>query len=128
MEKALLLPRMTGSKKNKILVKGYLKKFVEDPHTEIILQKMSVSFNPGNIIALEDKGTVYPNMRIVDNWGILTVTNGGLMSPEWNKINLTAPESIKPDLVKGDGWEIELKPGWQIVKDIVSGNYMMKQL
>ncbi|MDB5229919.1 MAG: hypothetical protein JWN76_724 [Chitinophagaceae bacterium] len=113
--------------KTNALVTKYLKQFVQDPHTEITLENMNVSFNPGNLMPLEDKGTYYPNMRIVDNWGILTVTNGSVMAPGWNKINLSLPNSIQEDIVKGDGWSIELKPGWKILRDDTTRNYTIQK-
>lgn len=104
----------------------YRKKLVEEPHTEILLVKMNVSFNPGTLLILDDKGTIYPNMRVVDEWGILNVTSGGLMSPGWNKITLSAPTSVNDTTVKGNGWDIELKPGWRMRK-AENGNYSLQQ-
>lgn len=52
---------------------------------------MNVSFDPRNIIPVEDKGTVYPQIRVTDNWGILEVTKGALMSPNWDKISVSSP-------------------------------------
>jgi len=35
---------------------------------------------------IENKGTVYPNIRVTDKWGILSVDSGALMSINWDKI------------------------------------------
>lgn len=43
------------------------------------------------MVPIEDKGTVYPNIRVTDKWGILTVENGALMSPNWDKISISNP-------------------------------------
>ena len=104
----------------------YRKKFLEDAHTEIALIKMNISFNPGNLVTLDDKGTVYPTMRVVDEWGILNVSAGGLMSPQWNRISLTAPTSINDVSANGDGWSIELKPEWKMIK-AENGNYLLQK-
>ncbi|MGI8580906.1 MAG: hypothetical protein ACR2KX_01835, partial [Chitinophagaceae bacterium] len=49
--------------KTKQLIAEYKNKFIEQPHFEIQFEKMNVSFNPGNIMPIEDKGTFYPNIR-----------------------------------------------------------------
>lgn len=53
----------------KKLIAEYKSKFIDQPHFEIKFEKMNVSFDPRNIIPIEDKGTVYPNIRVTDKWG-----------------------------------------------------------
>lgn len=110
---------------NRIL--GYKKIFIEQSHLEIHFQNMNISFDPRNIMPLEDKGTVYPNIRVTDNWGILTVTNGALMSPNWDKISVSIPTQISEEKVAGDGWMLELKNGFIVQRDSTSGNYILKK-
>jgi hypothetical protein len=88
---------------------------------------MNVSFDPRNITPLEDKGTVYPNLRITDDWGILTVTKGALMSPTWMNVAVTAPDQITNDKVVGDGWTLELKPGFIVEKKENGRNYILRK-
>jgi hypothetical protein len=107
------------------LIAGFKKKFIEQPHVEIALQNGNIAFDPRNIMPLEDGGTVYPNMRVTDNWGILTVTQGALMSRQWNKISLGMPTGIRDDSVVGDGWTLELRGGFVMKKDDASGNYVL---
>jgi len=45
---------------------------------KIFLENMSISFDPRNLVPLDDVGTVYPNLRITDNWQILSVDSGAL--------------------------------------------------
>lgn len=108
-------------------IQAYLKKFIQDPHFEISFEKMSVSFDPRNIFPLENKGTVYPNIRVSDTWGILTVENGALMSPNWNKIVVSPPLSFTPEIITGDGWKLELKPGYEATKEEASGHYKLRK-
>ncbi len=106
------------------LVKFQVARFITSPHFELLFEKMNVSFDPRNIISLEEFGTVYPTIRITDNWGILTVQNGALMSPNWNKITITEPTESNSNIVKGDGWTLELNVDlYTIRKDIYSANY-----
>lgn len=111
--------------KAKKLIAEYKSKFIEQPHFEIAFEQMQVAFNPGNIMPIEDKGTVYPNMRISDNWGILTVKNGALIGSNWDKVSLTIPLKNENKNVIGDGWTLELKDGYSITKDELTGNYKL---
>jgi hypothetical protein len=100
-------------------------KFIEQPHFDIQLEKMNVSFDPRNIIPLEDKGTIYPNVRITDLWGILTVEKGALMSPGWNMISVTIPLKIEDKIISGDGWKLVLNDGYKIIEDEKTDNYKL---
>lgn len=113
------------AEKIKQVISDYKSKFIELPHLELPLIKMSVSFDPRNLMPLEDKGTVYPNLRITDNWGILTVNNGALMSPNWNTISVSIPLTIEGTIVSGDGWRLELNDGYKVTKDGKSENYQL---
>ena len=111
--------------KTKKLIAEYKTKFIENPHFEIKFEKMNVSFDPRNIIPIEDKGTVYPNIRVTDKWGILTVENGALMSSNWDKISISIPAKTEGRKISGDGWVLELAEGYLIKKDNASGNFLL---
>lgn len=112
-------------KKIKTLIAEYKSRFIEKPHFEIKFEKMNVSFDPRNIIPIEDKGTVYPNIRVTDKWGILTVEKGALMSPDWDKISVSNPIEIEGKKISGDGWVLELSDGYMIRKNDVNENYSL---
>ncbi|MBN8688135.1 MAG: hypothetical protein J0M10_14005 [Chitinophagales bacterium] len=103
----------------------YKNLFITRPHFELVFEQMEVSFDPGNIIPVEDKGTVYPNIRVSDNWGILLVKNGALMSNSWDKISVTPPLKNEHKSISGDGWTLELKDGYTVVKDESTGHYKL---
>ncbi|RAJ00390.1 hypothetical protein LX64_04095 [Chitinophaga skermanii] len=107
------------------LIAEYKRKFIQEPHVDIKFVQMNVSFDPRNIMPLEDKGTVYPNARITDVWGILTVENGALMSPNWDKITVTQPTKMDGNKVTGDGWTLELTGGYQVTKDEATGHFKL---
>ncbi|HUR36167.1 MAG TPA: hypothetical protein VM009_00010 [Terriglobales bacterium] len=79
-------------------------RFVDGPTLVIPLHKAQVQFDPNTLYPFGSNGTVYPEIRIADDWGILTVKNGGaLLAPDWSKVTVAA---------SGEGWDLELKPGW----------------
>ncbi len=90
--------------------------FLEKPTLELPFQNMNISFDPRNITPLENFGTVYPNLRVTDDWGILTVENGALLAPDWSKVIVSAPTEISEKTVNGDGWKLELNPEWNVQK------------
>lgn len=115
----------TREEKTKKLIAEYKSKFITQPHFELVFEQMNVSFDPRNIMPIEDKGTVYPNIRVTDNWGILTVENGALMSSNWDKISVTIPITNENKNISGDGWTLELKDGYSVTKNESTGNYKL---
>lgn len=115
----------TREVKIKKLIAEYKKKFIELPHLEIQFEQMNVSFDPRNIMPIEDKGTVYPNIRVTDKWGILEVKDGALMSPNWDKISVTIPTKNNGKNVSGDGWTLTLNDGYTVIKENSNSNYKL---
>ena len=93
-------------------------RFVDGPVIEIPLQKMSMQFNPNNLQPLDSLGTVYPDIKIVDVWGILTVSNGALLNATFTGITVSAPDSNNLQSPKGDGSDFTVESrlddcGWK---------------
>lgn len=107
-------------------VDDYREKFLEQPHLEIRLEDMNMSFDPKSLIPLdEDEGTVYPKIVMSDNWGILTVTEGGaLLRSDWRWVIVSYPTEITDMLIKGDGWIIELNEGYSLEENS-QGDYIL---
>jgi hypothetical protein len=104
----------------------YRAKFIDGPTLTIPLQKMSVQFDPRTLQPLDDLGTVYPEIRISDVWGILEASKGALVKGEWGSVVLTAPTDTSGSPIKGDGWRLELKPGWKLVRAARKGDYLLQ--
>ena len=94
----------------------YKQMFLKDPTLKLYFENMNISFDPRNITPLENIGTVYPNLRVTDNFGILTVEDGALLSSDWSNVIVTAPTEISENIVKGNGWTLELTKGWKVEK------------
>lgn len=110
------------------LIEEMTTKFVKNPHLEIPFEKMNVSFNPSNLIPLENYGTIYPTLRITDNWGILVVEDGALLSADWSKVTISPPVENDQRSVKGKGWSLELNiDQYTIIRDETTSNYYLKK-
>ena len=104
---------------------AYVRMFLESPATELPLMNMNMSFDYTKMVSLKEKGMVYPQIRITDKWGILTVINGALISADWSKVRVSFPTNIQENKITGDGWTLDLSPGYTLVKD-ETGNYKLK--
>jgi hypothetical protein len=112
------------AKGNKIA--DYKRIFIEEPHLEIRFENMNISFDPRNPVPLEEFGTVYPTMRVTDNWGILTVKEGALLGKKWDKVTVSDPVQITPEKITGNGWTLELNKSYTIIKNPGDKNFTLK--
>ena len=112
-------------RKQKELLAKLDEKFQENSILVIPFQNMNISYNPSNLIPYRDLGTVYPNLRITDNWGILTVEKGALVGKNWGKVIVSEPTKTSDKIIEGYGWELELNNDWKLVK--IKENYTLKK-
>ena len=103
----------------------YRSKFIDGPRLIIPLQQMQIQFDPSRVEPLEDLGTIYPVLRVSDNWGILTVEDGALVSKTWTELCVPAMKDPQSVPVQGSGWKLELKEGWTIVPAKRAGDYQL---
>lgn len=111
---------------NNLVLDMYREKFFEEPRLEIRLEEMNMAFNPQNLIPLdEDEGTVYPTITLSDNWGILTVEEGGaLLRNDWRWVIVSEPLEITGKRIVGEGWVIELNEGYEVNRNS-QGDYQI---
>ncbi len=108
-------------------VEKYRDEFVKQPHLEIQFERMNISFDPRDVIPLDDKGTVYPTIRVTDNWGILEVQKGALLSPRWDRITVSIPTENDGSTVAGDGWTLRLNAGYAVVLDSDGRDFLLRR-
>ena len=90
-----------------------------------LTDKGNFSFDPNNLIPLDNAATVYPTATIKDDWGILEVSNGALLAREGGKVTkifVSAPADVKARPLKGDGWTLELTAGWKLTPGHCEGD------
>jgi hypothetical protein len=107
-------------------IKKYHASLVQGPTLRLQFQHMKVQFNPQNLQPLGDAGTVYPTIRITDDWGVLEADNGALMKPDWSAVVVSAPEHSSENLLTGDGWTLHLKAGWKAVPGERKGDLVLQ--
>lgn len=101
----------------------YKSKFVEGAVLILNFVSMKIQFDPSNLIALENYGTVYPTLKIVDEWGTIETSKGALIDPNWSKVTVALPFEKNNESYSGDGWKLQLNSGWKVIKTPGSENY-----
>ena len=107
-------------------IKMYQALLVQGPTLTLQFRHMKVQFNPQNLQPLGDAGTVYPTIRITDDWGVLEVAHGALMKPDWSAVVVSAPERSGENFITGDGWTLHLKAGWKAVPGHRKGDVVLQ--
>ena len=109
------------------------KKFLDGPVLILPLTAdVHYSYSPNNVLGIDASNTVYPTMRLVDNWGILTVTDGAWLERDGTgllaRARVPAPKDLSARPLKGDGWSLELTSGWEVVPGEKSGDVKIRKL
>src|SRR5581483_9381751 len=123
---ALRIAETQRDARRQLVLGRYRAKFVEGPVVAVPLRHMNIQFDPRNLQPLDERGTVYPNARITDDWGVLEAQNGALLSPKWDAVTLSGPATTSGGTIKGDGWMIALKPGWTAAPGPRPGDLTLK--
>lgn len=108
------------------------KKFIDGPVLLISLSPdVRYSYDPNNVIGIDTNSTVYPTLRLVDAWGVLTVSNGAWIERDATgriiSARVPAPTDLAARPLKGDGWSLELTNGWEVVPGERSGNVKIRK-
>ncbi|MDT4897788.1 MAG: hypothetical protein QOH25_2865 [Acidobacteriota bacterium] len=110
---------------------GYRAKLVDGPVLILPLTtEVNYSFNPNNLVPLDNLGTIYPNVRITDAWGILNVTGGALMIRENNRpsrLYVSIPVDLNARPLQGEGWTLQLNDGWTFAPAERKGDHLLKK-
>jgi len=109
------------------------KKFLDGPVLILSLtDDVRYSYDPNNVIGIDASNTVYPTMRLVDAWGVLTVSNGAWLERDATghlvRARVPAPADLSARPLKGEGWTLELTTGWEVVPGERSGDVMIRKL
>ena len=108
------------------------KKFLDGPVLILSLTAdVHYSYDPNNVVGIDASNTVYPTLRMVDAWGVLTVTNGAWLernaSGLLQRALLPAPADLTTRPLKGDGWTLEVANGWDPVPGERTGDVKLSK-
>ena len=78
------------------------------------LKNSNYQFNPQTLVPLEGFGTIYPTMRLVDDWGSLEVERDGALVRHTPPVATVSAVGADPAGSRGNGWRLKLNPGWTI--------------
>ncbi|HLK13241.1 MAG TPA: hypothetical protein VKT78_00420 [Fimbriimonadaceae bacterium] len=109
-------------------IKNYTARFIDGKALCLTASaNFTYSYDPYGVDSLPNWGTVYPNGKFTDDWGVLTVTDGGALVVRKNgpatEVRVTAPGSPDGSTIKGEGWELTLNPGWKLVSGLRAGDW-----
>ncbi len=93
---------------------SYKARLVDGPVLSLPLNHSNYQFNPQTLVPLEGFGTIYPTMRLVDDWGALEVDHGGVLVRDKPQIATVSAVGVNPSDTSGDGWQLKLNPGWEV--------------
>ena len=108
------------------------KKFLDSPVLILPLTAdVQYSYDPNNVIGIDASNTVYPTMRLVDPWGVLTVSNGAWLERDATghlaRARVPAPADLSARPLKGEGWSLELASGWEVVPGERPGDLTLRK-
>jgi hypothetical protein len=91
--------------------------FFEKPVVTVTMESPNFSYEPEDINFLDSLGTLYERLRVSDNWGRLTVDDGGaLLANDLRTLRISARVmEIDRNHISGAGWHLILNDGWQAV-------------
>lgn len=112
--------------KRQQVIAQYRAQLIDGPVLTLPFGNMHVQFDPRNLQPLGNSGTAYPTIRITDSWGVLEASHGALMKPDWSAVVVPAPSATNGTNIKGDGWTLELKPGWKLVPGPRHGDLVLQ--
>lgn len=108
------------------------KKFLDAPVLILPLtDDVNYSYDPNNVIGIDANNTVYPTLRLVDAWGVLTVKDGAWLERDsaghMARARVTAPADLAARPLKGEGWSLELTNGWEVVQGDRAGDVLIRK-
>lgn len=99
----------------------------DGPVLVLPLGKFSYQFNPQTLQPLGDLGTVFPTMRLSDDWGVLEVESGGALIDKAKTRATVSVVGADASHLKGDGWKLTLNPGWSVGRGSRPGDFAVSR-
>lgn len=87
-------------------------------------------FDPNHVLGVDEGSTVYEGGQVSDVWGTLHAPGGYLIvrsATRVIRVQVPAPDNAQERPVKGNGWTLELAPGWTLAPGPRPGDFTLKQ-
>lgn len=94
---------------------AYKAHLLDGPVMALPLNNSNTQFNPQTLVPLEGLGTIYPTMRLTDDWGSLEVDEGGALVRGAVKLATVSAVGADAAGTLGTGWRLQLNPGWRVI-------------
>lgn len=87
------------------------------------------TFDPYNVLAIDENKSAYPTTQITDVWGILTVDLGALLMRDKGQLVRAQVPALKDENSReGSGWRPDLKTGLKLEKAKREGDWMVTEV
>ncbi|WP_299272617.1 hypothetical protein [uncultured Psychroserpens sp.] len=90
--------------------------FLNGPHLKVKFEKAAMSTSPEDFL-LNDMGRHFSFIRVTDSWGELNATKGIVISPDFRVGYLRIPKDYSSNTIVGEGYTLNLKDKYKIVKE-----------
>ena len=97
-------------------------RFLDGPVLILPARSPNLTFDPNRIDLFAGVGAVYGTLWLSDAWGVAEATGGALVLAD-RRVHLAAPTEIEGPELAGDGWTLELDPGWRVIPGERAGDY-----
>ena len=105
---------------------GFKAALVEGPVLILPLSNANFQFNPQTLVAMEGVGTIYPTIRLNDDWGSLEVGNGGVLVRQKPHQATVTVRNVDAGHLKGEGWTLRINSGWMIAPGSRAGDLVVQ--
>jgi len=109
--------KLANRLKNKLLYDNNIIATLEDPSFEL---------RSNIILTIDTTGTAYNNIRVSDNWGILSTKAPGLLCNNKFYISINRLKKVDPNTYQGKGWKLILYDGYYLHK--FNKSYMISKI
>jgi hypothetical protein len=114
---AVRAAEQTRAAEHEAAIARYRAALIDGPVLTLRLTNPRIAFNPNTLTPLGPAGTAYPTLRVAEAWGVLEVTGGALLKPDWTAVVVSAPATPTGGPLTGPGWSLTLSPGWRVEPD-----------
>jgi hypothetical protein len=98
------------------------KRFVDRP--VLVLPNAGGSFSSSGITPIPGIGTVFPEVHVTAEWGVLKAAQA-LRPDDRSNITVSAPASVQGSTLEGEGWTLTIAAGWVVRAGNRQGDFQL---